>query len=315
MRTDTATATRPFLVVGESVADVVQPPHGAAVTHAGGSPANVAYGLARLGHAVTFVTELGDDEDGHLLRSHLEGAGVDLQAASAGTTPRAIARLDESGSADYDFDISWSLRYARPSQQTGHVHTGSLAVLLEPGATSVRDLLRSARQHATISLDPNLRPALAGDRRDARERIELLARLSDVVKASDEDLALLYPDEDLGAVARQLVAEGTQLVVLTRGAGGASAFTEHLEVSVSAPPTVVADTVGAGDSFMAAMLHALAQIDLLGAPGRARLSGLDEGTLTLVLATAARAAAITVARPGANPPTIDELDAAGQEMR
>lgn len=307
-----ANEARPLLVVGESVADVVRPSHGPAVTHAGGSPANVAYGLARLGHAVTLVTELADDPDGHLIRSHLSAAGVDLRAGRprSDRTPRATAVLDDAGSADYDFDVAWSLRAVDLPAASRHVHTGSLAVLLEPGATSVGDLLHSARHQATISLDPNLRPSLVDDRRAARERVESLARLADVVKASDEDLSWLYPGDDLGAVARHLVAGGSSLVVLTRGAAGARAFTEHLEVDVAAPSTVVVDTVGAGDSFMAAMLHALAELDLLGPAARSRLAGLGEGVVAHVLETAARAAAITVARSGAHPPTIDELIAA-----
>lgn len=302
----------PFLVVGESVADVVEPLEGPAVTHAGGSPANVAYGLARLGHPVSLLTELADDADGSLIRSHLAGVGVDLRTGGprGGRTPRATATLDEAGSADYAFDITWTLEDVAPPAGAEHVHTGSLAVLLEPGAASVRALVESVRADATISLDPNLRPSLAGDPRDARERIEHLARLADVVKASDEDLAWLYPGEDLGVVARRLVANGAPLVVLTRGADGATAFTGRLEVRVAAPPTVVADTVGAGDSFMAATLHELARLGLLGAGSRARLGGLGEDAVARVLETAVRAAAITVSRPGAQPPTSDELTGA-----
>ncbi|MBD7919136.1 carbohydrate kinase [Cellulomonas sp. Sa3CUA2] len=302
----------PFLVVGESVADVISPRGGRPTTHPGGSPANVAYGLARLGEAVELLTELGDDEDGMLLRTHLERAGVGVRVGRpdpARRTPRATAVLDGTGAARYEFDIEWALDPAAPAPRCRHLHTGSLAVLLEPGASTVRQVVDEARVEATVSLDPNIRPALSGSPPEARARVERLAAVADIVKASDEDLQWLYPGDTLDAAAGRLLRCGPALVVVTRGAAGACARTAAGMVDVAAPPTRVVDTVGAGDSFMAAMLHELARRDLVGAARRCRLRELDADLVRQVLGVAARAAAVTVSRAGAALPTRDELRA------
>jgi fructokinase len=298
------------LVVGEAVADVVRPLHGPGATHPGGSPANVAYGLAVLGRPVTLLTELGDDEHGDLLRRHLSRAGVEvLVAPGAGRTASAVARLGPDGAATYEFAISWSLAHGAPPVPAAHVHTGSIAAFMPPGADAVPALLAAARATGTTSLDPNIRPGLLGDHADAVRRLAGLAAAADVIKASDEDLAWLYPGADPLDAARRWVDGGTGLVVVTRGARGALAVTaaEHWEVPPVRVP--VADTVGAGDAFMAALLHGLHGAGLLGPGGRAVLGAAPAGVLAGVLTTAAVAAAITVSRPGADPPTLDELTA------
>ncbi|MFE4214037.1 carbohydrate kinase [Streptomyces sp. NPDC056844] len=300
-----------LLVIGECVADIVRLPGAPDRTHPGGSPANVAYGLARLGRDTTLVTQLGRDPDGRLIEDHLASAGVRvLTDGGDAPTPAARVELDDEGRATYSFGITWTLRpVALPGEPPRHVHTGSVATALEPGADTVLDLVRSLRDAATVSYDPNVRPALMGDHLRAVRRAEGFVALSDIVKASDEDLRWLYPDQTPEEAAGRWLDSGPALVLLTRGAGGATAFVPGAALSAGAPAVRVADTVGAGDAFMSGTLHALASYGLLGAPGRARLCHLDSAVLGEVLRHALASAAVTVARAGALPPDEEELAA------
>ncbi|MFE9724915.1 carbohydrate kinase [Streptomyces sp. NPDC005794] len=298
-----------LLVIGECVADIVRLPGVPDRIHPGGSPANVAYGLARLGRSTTLVTQLGPDPVGRLIGDHLASAGVRVLTDGSGApTPAATVDLDDAGRATYTFEITWTLGpVERPGEMPQHVHTGSVATALEPGADTVLDLVRSLRTEATISYDPNVRPALMGDHARAVHRAERCAALSDVVKASDEDLLWLYPDELPEEAAGRWLRSGPAVVLLTRGAGGATAFLPGATVSTGAPPVPITDTVGAGDAFMSGTLHALAAHGLLGARGRARLRALDTAVLRDVLRHAVASAAVTVARAGALPPDEEEL--------
>ncbi|MYQ40990.1 fructokinase [Streptomyces sp. LamerLS-316] len=301
-----------LLVIGECVADIVRLPGAPDRTHPGGSPANVAYGLARLGRDTTLVTQLGRDPDGRLIEDHLASAGVRVVTDGGDApTPAATVELDDEGRATYSFRITWTLGpVALPGEPPRHVHTGSIATALDPGADTVLDLVRSLRGAATVSYDPNVRPALMGDHLSAVRRAERFVALSDIVKASDEDLRWLYPDEAPEKAAERWLGSGPSLVLLTRGAGGATAFVPGATVSAGAPPVRVADTVGAGDAFMSGTLHALASYGLIGAPGRARLRSPDTAVLDEVLRHALASAAVTVARAGALPPDEEELAAA-----
>ncbi|HEY3481484.1 MAG TPA: carbohydrate kinase [Streptomyces sp.] len=305
-----------FLVIGECVADIVRTPGRPDVPHPGGSPANVAYGLARLGRPTALLTQLGDDPAGALITGHLRSAGVELldDGQRGVATPTAVVTLDAQGKAAYDFAIRWTLRQVPPAVTPRHVHLGSIAAVTAPGADAVRETAARLRPEATVSYDPNVRPALLGDRRQTVADVERCVALSDLVKASDEDLAWLYPDEPPHRVAARWRALGPAVVFVTFGGEGATAFTGTgsglVEVTGAPVPTEVADTVGAGDSFMAAVLDALADLDLTGAPARPALAGLDEATLAHVLRHAGTAAALTVSRPGANPPDREELRAA-----
>jgi fructokinase len=300
-------AAVPVLVVGEALVDVVLQPDGTSVVHPGGSPANVALGLARLGADVVLLTQLGNDDHGDLVRRHLTGDGVRLEEHPAADTSVAAAHLDADGAATYSFDLTWDVP-ALGSVTQAHVHTGSLASALEPGARRVEDLLSGARAGSTVSYDPNVRPGLQGDHEAAVFRAERFVRLSDVVKASAEDVAWLYPGRAPEAVARDWVAMGPAVVVVTSGEEGAVAVTASGRVLHIAPtPVAVADTVGAGDSFMAALLDGLAKAGLLGAPRRTALRTARADLFEAILARAARAAALTVSRPGADPPTSSEL--------
>ncbi|MDF6040633.1 carbohydrate kinase [Streptomyces sp. JH14] len=301
-----------FLVIGECVADIVRLPGAADQVHPGGSPANVAYGLARLGRSSTLLTQLGPDDEGRLIADHLTSAGVVLRTdGSTAPTPTAAVALDDGGHAAYTFDITWTLSPVVPKRSPDHVHTGSIATVMEPGAATVLAAVESLRTSATVSYDPNVRAALMGDHDGAVRRVEHCVALSDVVKASDEDLDWLYPGQSPESVAaRWLGTGGPALVLVTRGADGALAFTPGGRATVDAPATEVVDTVGAGDAFMSGTLHALAAHELLGATGRERLRAIAPATVTDVLRHAAASAALTVARAGANPPDEPELRAA-----
>ncbi|MGW6588951.1 carbohydrate kinase [Streptomyces sp. MCL20-2] len=296
------------LVIGECVADIVRQPDRADRVHPGGSPANVAYGLARLGHRPTLLTQLGADGHGRLIRDHLTAAGVGVRTDDASVpTPSAAVTLDGQGHATYAFDIGWTLGPVPLDRTPGHVHTGSIAAVVEPGAATVLAALESLRAAATVSYDPNVRPALMGERARAVDRVERCVELSDVVKASDEDLEWLHPDEDPERVAERWLAAGTALVLVTRGGAGAFARFPGGRITVEAPAVAVADTVGAGDAFMSGTLHALAAHGLLGTDARDRLHAVDRDTVADVLRHAIASAAVTVSRAGANPPGPDEL--------
>lgn len=300
-----------LLVIGECVADVVRLPDAADRVHPGGSPANVAYGLAGLGHDATLLTQLGADEKGRLIRDHLTAAGVDVRTdGSTAPTPTAAVTLDSAGRAAYTFDITWTLGPVSLDRSPAHVHTGSIAAVTEPGASAVVAAVESLRAAATVSYDPNVRPELMGDHEAAVRRSERCVALSDVVKASDEDLEWLYPGEDPVDVAERWLATGPAVVLVTRGADGAFAVLPGALVTVGASPAEVVDTVGAGDAFMSGTLHALAAHGLLGPAGRGRLRALDRATVQDVLRHASASAAVTVARAGANPPDAAELDEA-----
>lgn len=301
------------LVVGEALVDVVQRRNGVIDRHAGGSPANVAVGLARLAHDVVLATRVGSDDDGALIRRHLEADGVRLAAGSLvpGRTSTATALLDEAGAATYVFDLDWRLPDVDLSGAR-HVHVGSIGAALPPGREVVQQVMRQAR-HAglTTSYDPNLRPALIGPAGQERAVVEGLVRQSTVVKASDEDLAWLYagtstPDPVMAAA--EWAAAGPQLVVLTRGAAGAIAWLGgHRDepVTLPAPAVDVVDTVGAGDAFMAGLLSGLLDAGLIAADHLAPAWSSDD--VRPALQRAQRVAALTCARHGADPPRRDEL--------
>ncbi len=292
------------LVVGEALIDVVQRPDGTTVEHAGGSAANVAVALARLGRPVQLLTAYGDDEHGAALARHLNQSAVGIAGDPHAIDHTATARatLADDGSATYTFDIEWRLN-PLPDLVPVAVHACSIGAVLEPGATDVRRLLEQLRPHATVSYDVNARPAVTGVGPDVVRAVEDVVVLSDLVKASDEDLHTLYPGEPLDHAAERLLGLGPEVVVVTRGRHGSTWYAESGRVDVPAAEAEVADTIGAGDTFGAAILDALGDIDALGG----RLTGLERDEVEFVLRHAASAAAITVSRPGADPPYRHEL--------
>ena len=299
------------LVIGEALVDVVHAADGTITDYPGGSPANVALGLARLDRVAELATWFATDERGQLLREHLEASGVHLVPGSdrAERTSTAVATLASDGGATYTFDLTSRVPEVVLDDSMAVLHTGSIAATLPSSADAIAELCQAAREHATISYDPNARPTIMGAADQERPRIEALVAVADVVKVSDEDVAWLYPDQDVTAAVRRWATAGPALVVLTRGAAGSFAVTSAgVEVSAPAPQVTVVDTVGAGDSFMAGLLDGLWSADLLGAGRREQLHQISAETARDALARAARIAAIVVSRPGANPPTRRELE-------
>lgn len=297
------------LVIGEALTDIVVPsPDDPEQDHPGGSPFNVAITLGRLGDPVTLLTAIGDDDRGAEITARLDDASVAIAEGShhPGRTSTALARLQPDGSAHYEFDISWDLPESLELPATAVTHAGSIALFLEPGATRVAQLLRERAGGSLITLDPNIRPALVGDRDIALARLEALLPVVDLIKLSDEDAAWLYPGEAPGAVLAELIARGPGLAALTLGGAGSLLASGAALVEVPAPPTIVADTIGAGDSYMGALIHRLLATSL-GMQLRAR-SELWAEELTAIGTFAAHVAAITVSRNGADPPRLDELE-------
>jgi len=294
-------------VIGEAIADLVPDGTGGVVAHPGGSPANVAVALARLGTRVGLHTHVGRDPLGDLLVRHVTASGATLLADPVrdGRTSTARVRTDGAGNASYAFDITWDPPAPLPlAPDSCCLHTGSIATTRAPGADAVRDAVIAAHGRATVSYDPNCRPSLMGDPIALRPRVEELVAFADVVKVGDEDLAWLYAGRAWEDVARDWFALGPALVVVTLGADGAWGRCAAGVARVPGRPTTIVDTVGAGDAFTAGMLDALRRRGLLDRPhavGAADLEG--------VLADASIVAALTCARPGADPPTAAEVAA------
>ena len=305
-------------VIGEALVDVVRRSSGEEA-HVGGSPLNVAVGLARLGHPVQFIGRFGKDAYGDAIAAHLRSSSVMVPFPPDGKPSSvATAVVGEDGAASYTFDLSWELpglaeRLPFMLQGASLLHTGSIATMLEPGASEVLAAVEHAHPNATISFDPNCRPSIITDKDFARTRTERFVALADVVKASDEDLEWLYPGVDVRESARRWLSlgghEGPAMVVVTRGSASPWGVTAAGEAEVRAPKVAVADTVGAGDSFMAALLSGIVDRGLDGAQNRADLRAMPAEILRELLAHAVSAAAITVSRAGANPPTRAEMNA------
>ena len=298
-----------ILVVGEALVDVVVRPDGSTSEHPGGSPANVALGLARLGRETHLLTTLGQDERGRAVLDHLAASGVRVVDGTVqpGSTSVATATLAEDGSASYVFDLHWDLPELALPPEPLAVHTGSIGAVLAPGAARVEQVVRGARPTSTTTYDPNLRPDVMGSPDAVRAQVEALVSASDVVKFSDEDAAWLVPGVPPEELAARWLQQGPSVVVVTMGGAGMYALCRAGEVSVQAPRVDVADTVGAGDSAMAALLDGLWEHGLLGGAAREALTAVRTDVLEQVVRHAVSAAAITVSRPGADPPTRADL--------
>jgi len=292
------------LVIGEALIDIVERDGVALGEHVGGSPLNVAIGLGRLGRDVDFLTHIGRDDRGKRIVDYVEASGVQLVSGStdARRTPTALARLDAGGAANYVFDIEWALAGTAEVAPPLVAHTGSIAAFLDPGCLATAALLDAYRPSATISYDPNVRAALISDHEQARTRIERLVERADVVKASDEDLNWIDPNHAPERVAETWLGLGPSIVAVTMGGQGAFAMCAAGTVHVPALPVEVVDTVGAGDAFMTGLIDALWSLDLLGAAKRADLAHISLDDLQTVVRAAARVAALTVTRAGADLP-------------
>ncbi|MBC7633759.1 carbohydrate kinase [Aeromicrobium sp.] len=291
------------LVIGEALVDVVQRDGVDPEPHAGGSPFNVAVGLARLDVPTQLATQLAPDAYGALLRERLDESGVMLSSLEPvpDHTSSASATLAADGSASYVFDLTWNPEQLPDPGQFEAVHVGSLGTSLEPGARLVADLVVSADALGIpVSYDPNVRLAVEPDAAVWRRVFETIVPYASIVKLSDEDAAVLFPGEKPHDLARRLSSE-RGLVAVTVGGEGAVLSATGAAASIKAPAIEVVDTIGAGDSFMAAML---AWCAVYSWPSAAEL---DLTELTDLAAYAAMAAAITCSRPGADPPRSADL--------
>jgi fructokinase len=301
-------------VIGEALVDIVETGDDEPrLTRPGGSPYNVALGLARLEQPVAFVGRLSTDPLGTILRNHAARSGVDLSFCVDAHEPSTVAlvELDATGSARYRFgvdgtaDFRWTAaELARIPDGVRAVHFGSLASWLPPGdaviAARVAELRRAG---AAVTYDPNVRPHLQPDRAAARAQVEAVLPLAHLVKTSEEDLAHLYPGRPAEQTARSWLGFGPAAVVVTRGRDGALVVNRQPTISRPAPVVEVVDTVGAGDAFMSGLLDALWR------RGRLAPAAVAAAPWADVVDEAALVAAATCARAGANPPRRAELEA------
>ena len=299
------------LVIGEALVDIVRESAGAHIEHVGGSPANVAMGLARLDHRVRLATTLGRDQRGERIADHLERHGVKVAKGSFTDEPTSTAQVtfDADQNASYEFDISWNLAPVKVGKRVGHLHAGSLATALAPGAARAREAMSTHRHQVTLSYDPNIRPGIMGDLDRIRADVEEIIPIVDVIKASSDDIEVLYPGRAAEDVLDHWLGLGPALAVLTQGPDGVIYRSRGGGV-VSLPtlaPSVV-DTVGAGDSFMAGLISGLLAQGLLGGPeGRAALAQASEDEIRHAIDRGLATSGVTVGRAGAYAPSLDEL--------
>ncbi|WP_051815654.1 carbohydrate kinase family protein, partial [Glycomyces tenuis] len=290
MSADDGTVT----VIGEALVDILRTEDGSRETP-GGSSANVAVALGRLGREAVLATVLADDANGATVRRWLEESGVRVVAEppSTGRTSTALVDLAEDGSAAYEFDLAWNLTAERIAEAAdgdpAALHAGSIATVLAPGADAVETAMRAARGRSLVTFDPNARPAITPELGPALRRVERLIALSDVVKVSDEDLAWYHPGADPVEVARSWAGRGPLLVVVTLGAEGSVLVRGEAVIDVPGVPVAVADTIGAGDTFMGALIDALMGFGARGKEARGVLAALSLEQLRLAGAEAARA--------------------------
>ncbi|AYY12129.1 carbohydrate kinase [Actinobacteria bacterium YIM 96077] len=317
-------AEESIIVAGEVVVDLIAEPGGRYRPVPGGSPANVAVGLSRLGARTQLLARLGSGAFHRLVHEHLRGNGVLLDYAVDADEPQtlAVVSVDDAGHARYDFyadgtaDWQWSPDELPDPLPDGTLAlcTGSIAAARQPGSPALLQLLRREheRARASIVLDPNIRPRLLDEPRSTRAYWNTLIELADIVKVSDEDLAWLDPGFETEETVRDWADRGPALVVATRGDAGVFAVTsEGVEVSVPAPAVEVVDTVGAGDAFTSGLLDGLRLADLLGAAGRGALTKISAHQLEHILERAIEVAALTCTRQGADPPAASELERTG----
>jgi fructokinase len=289
----------------------------------GGSPANVAVALARLGVPARLLARIADDMLGRRIRAHLAVNGVQLDHAVAATeqTSLAMVAVGPDGGASYDFRVAGTADWQWTADELAGaldgpvvaLHSGSLALTTPPGAAVLRELISRAAGSVTISYDPNCRPLLMGDPPGVLAGVHELLAVADVVKVSAEDLEWLVPGAQPEEVVDDWLGRGPAVVAVTLGGDGVlAAAASGVRARRPGVPVTVVDTVGAGDTFSAALLAGLHRRGLLGAAARPALRALDAGTLDALLDEAALAAAITCSRRGADPPTADELLARGR---
>jgi fructokinase len=295
-------------VAGEVLIDLI-PDGSERKSIVGGGPANTAKALAKIGIDTQFIDGISTDDYGQMAKDALISAGVKLDYVKYSDKPTclAIVSLSDSGSASYvfvientatfDFNSDWL-----PNPQTDRpalLHVGTLATVIEPGASALFEWAQSVAKVAPIVFDPNIRPAVMNDREKYVKQVERWVSISSAVKVSDEDIRWLYPSLDIDQVVNNWLTKGPSLIVVTYGDKGLAGYRVGKKVSIDAVKVVVADTVGAGDTVGAILVEAIVKDGL---------NSLIGVRLEKMLNRAAKAAAITVSRSGANPPTLKEIE-------
>lgn len=278
----------------------------------GGALFNTAVALGRLEVETAFLSGLSNDMFGTQLASHLRASGVDVGYAIRTDHPTTLAFVAlEAGVAHYTFfDENSAGRLLHVSQlpdileNVRALHFGGISLIGEPCGSAYEALARRQAGHSVISLDPNIRPGFVVDEPGYRARLARLTAISDIIKVSEEDFAWLEPERTFEAVCKEWISRGASVVVLTRGADGCQAHTASFDVEIETDHVEIVDTVGAGDTFNAGLLAALAEADFLSVD---RLADLDENTLESALRFATKVARYTVGQTGANPPWKSQL--------
>jgi fructokinase len=281
----------------------------------GGSCLNIAVGMARLGAPAGFVGGISTDLFGQMIAEHASASQVELRYATRSDHQTTLAFVRTiGGEPQYGFydegtaTRNWVYRHgAIPFDAIEAIHVGSTTLADDHGAAQALALVRDARGSVAISFDPNCRPKLVRQKPRYVERMNAFAAIADIVRMSDVDFDFLYGDADYAGRARLMLEAGASLVVVTRGIKGAQAWHPKADVIEVDAPGAVVDTIGAGDSFQAALLFALRAI---GRIGRQALAEMDPDELFRVLSFAATCAAFTCGRPGADPPRQSEVGAA-----
>ena len=312
-------------VIGEAIVDLlpVGPPRTFQAVP-GGSPYNVAVGLARLGHDATLMARLADTAFGRILRDHARAEGIDLHAAprAAEQSTLAVVWMDASARASYDFYLEGTADWQWTAEETGRapegtavLHFGSIASWTPPGDVRILELAARLRERGDvlITYDPNVRPGLLPDRHHGRRVVERAITLAHLAKASTDDVEWLYPGQTPDQVARHWLRLGASTVVITSSADGAEAFTaQGWSVRRPALDVAVLDTVGAGDSFMAGLIGSLiarrqhSPADLARCAADQLGGALDDAILV---------ASINCERRGNDPPTAADVAAARDRLR
>ena len=312
-------------VIGEAIIDLL--PSGPPRTFQavpGGSPYNVAVGLARLGHHATLMARLADTAFGRILRDHAQAEGIDLHAAPRAAEPAtlAVVSLDASARASYDFYLEGTADWQWTAEETGRapegtavLHFGSIASWRPPGDARIHELAHRLRGRGDvlISYDPNVRPGLLVDHRHGQRVVERALGLAHLAKASSDDIAWLYPDRTPEEVARRWLELGATVVVITSSADGAHAYTaQGWSVRRPALDVTVADTVGAGDSFTAGLIGSLIRrgqhrpADLARCPADQLSGAVDDAVLV---------ASLNCERRGNDPPTAADVNAGRARLK
>jgi fructokinase len=304
-----------IVIGGEALVDLVED-GGLLQAVAGGGPFNTAVAFGRLDVPVAFLGAISRDGYGQMLAERLAEAGVDTSLVhwSKAPTPRAVVHRLRDGANEYTFhlegtsmtDISPEELPALP-REAWALHVGTLALAIDPPASTYERLVDRENGRLRIVLDPNVRPGMFGDPAAYRRRFERLARVADLVKLSKEDAAWIYPGRPIEAVLELILRFGPAIVALTRAAEGAVAASKDGFVDIPGIPVEVVDTVGAGDSFGAALIAALVDEGAFGP--HPPPTTLEPAVLARAVSYAVAASAITCTRTGAVPPTRNEIEA------